>query len=288
MLKSSSEYLRALRTGQYLLFLEWPRFIVAHYKMGAADSVVDLLVFEWLNNGFSEEDAKLIALLHKAQAKHADLFHSNLEYSLSMLSSAMSICLVYQCNNLQPGVLTKDPKNVKEIYDLMTSATAHVDDKTFKSYLMMQQLKFLEWIDEDKVKKVIDSRIALVYQDMHPIVDLRYCLVDYLDSLKSAQLPLDQLKSQRTSVIEQLALYLSEQTELSITVQAKITEFVEKIEELRPAEFEKLYLNKLSPPTLKDNVWQVVTDLGLSFFNMLQGPASPASTADVSKTPKAF
>ena len=60
MLSSSKEYLQALRDGKYLLFLEWPQFIVGLYKDSQqdADDTINLLAFEWLNNGYCENDAK--------------------------------------------------------------------------------------------------------------------------------------------------------------------------------------------------------------------------------------
>src|ERR1700733_3725814 len=105
MLSSTKEYLQALHEGKYLLFLEWPQFIAAHYQKEEmsqdADDIISLLVFEWLSNDYSESDAKKIALLCAVNDLATKPIRGSISYALTAISIAVFQCMLYQNNALQ-------------------------------------------------------------------------------------------------------------------------------------------------------------------------------------------
>lgn len=135
MLSSSSEYIQALREGNYLRFLEWPQFIVHHYATANytqdADDTLNLLIFEWLNNGFCEDDMKHLVILYAVHDMESRPLRENLSYAVIAISIAAFQCMVYQKNNLQAHYLCKDKMNIKEITTFMKSKTVHMDNALF-------------------------------------------------------------------------------------------------------------------------------------------------------------
>jgi hypothetical protein len=282
MLTSSSEYLKALREGNYLRFLEWPKFIAEHYKGGAkdndADDLLNLLVFEWLNNGFSEEDAKKVALLSAVNDLDSGLLKGDLDYAVSAIFGATYHCMIYQNTKLEEKFLTKEKMNNPQINQLIGGVIAGIDKSNFESLLQKQVASFSSWVSNmDKTK------LGPVRLQISLIVDLRYLTAEYISSLETSILISDVLKSSRLSVVKRLAQYLTEQTELTAQVKNEIGTYVAKIKELKPAECENEYLSRLSPPPVGENTWTILTGLGLKFFKLLETSEKPVVEKDEAK-----
>lgn len=279
MLSSSKEYLQALREGKYLLFLEWPQFIAEHYKDKGmsqdADEILNLLVFEWLNHGYCEEDAKKIAFLSAVHDLNTKPLQGKLSYALTAISIAVFQCMLYYGNNLQDHFLSKEKMNRQQVAKLMNGTIVDLDKITFESLLTKQQFSFSTWAKAVDVAKVEEAgrQISLV-------ADLRYLTADYIADLEKITVTSDSLISSRLSMVNRLARYLNEQFELTTSVKEEVAVYVSKIRAMQPAEFEMGYLLSLSPPSLVDNTWRMVTALGLSFFNILQ-PTLPHAKAIV-------
>lgn len=135
MLSSSKEYLQALREGKYLLFLDWPQFIAEKYKEHSdnqdADDTIHLLVFEWLNNGFNETDAKNIALLyavHDLSVKPIEGVHS---YAFTAILIALSQCMVYQSLNIQDEFISLVEMNKKTVNKFTQEINKSVGSRKF-------------------------------------------------------------------------------------------------------------------------------------------------------------
>jgi hypothetical protein len=280
MLSSSKEYLQALREGKYLLFLEWPQFIVELYKEGNnpqdADDTVNFLIFEWLNNGYCEEDARKIALLYAVSDLPSKPLKNNLSYAITAISIAVFQCMTYQSENLQDRFLSKEKKNREQIRKLMTdpieywneSTLVNLDVSTFQSLLAKQQVIFFTWVDNMSSKEVESA-----CETISPITELRYLAEEYSTQLEVREITNDLLKSSRLSVVKRLMLYLNGQSELTSSVKAEIELYVNKIKAMQPADFEKEYLFALSPLSF-DKTWQMITSLGLRFFKIIQ-PVQP-------------
>lgn len=283
MLSSSKEYLQALRDGKYLLFLEWPIFISEHYKMADdsqdADDTVNLIAFEWLNNGFCEEDAKKLALLSAVHDLPIRPLRGNLSYAIISLSIAVFQCMVYQNNNLQALYMSNDKMNRKQVMKFMSSKA--VEKATFVDYLQIEQEKFDQWVSEADAK-VVEKIFDRIYQ----VTGVIHCVDDYLTQLQGTDLPGDQLKPSRVSLIIRLFKYLNEQKEMTAEVKDEIAVYVNKIREMHPADFEDEYLKEISPPSFIDTTLRLVNSLSVSFFNILQPPQTPTLTSSQIDTPK--
>ena len=282
MLTSSYEYLKALREGNYLRFLEWPKFIVEHYKgddrSQDADDTINLIVFEWLNNGYSEEDAKKTALLFAVYELETKPLKSDLAYAVTAISIAAFQCMMYHVNKLQDKFLTKEKMTSQKISTLMSGIIVGLDKSNFDDLLQKQRVSFFSWVAGIDSTKVEKARLQI-----SPIADLRYLAEEYITNLEASKLITDALKSSRLSVVKRLAQYLNEQTELTVQVKDEIEAYVTKIREMKPADSENGYLLRLSPLTLEESTWTFMTKLGISFFNLLQ----PSQVAVVKTADKA-
>lgn len=287
MLSSSFEYLQALREGNYLRFLEWPQFIAQHYAMEHhtqdADDTLNLLIFEWLNNGFCEDDVKKLAILYAVNDLDSRPLRESLSYALTSISIAAFQCLVYLNNNLHVHYLTKDKMDVTQLSAFMKSKTVYMDNTLFAKKIAVEQASFFSAIAD------VDKNIVIkASEKINSIVQLRYLIEDYRRGLEGADLPLDQLKVTRISIIIRLAKYLNEQMELTPQVTEEIATYVKKLWDMHPAAFEEDYLKTLSPLSFVDNTWKIVTDFGLRFFSILQPGSALAITEDVAVRSKSI
>ncbi|HAU1604539.1 TPA: hypothetical protein JBJ19_06760 [Legionella pneumophila] len=286
MLSSTKEYLQALRDGKYLLFLQWPKFIAEYYgkndKNQEADEMVNLIIFEWLNNGFCEEDIKKFAILYAVHEMESRPLREGLSYALTTISIALFPCMVYLTNNLQKHYINSKKLSSKEVLQLMTMNNTYLEKRQFVELLGQEQDKFFTWVKESD-----PSAIYKAFDQIYSVTYLKYLIEDYLNLLESAHLPNDQLKSSRISLIIRLAKYFNEQTELTQDVLDEIAVYVKKLWEMQPAEFEEEFLKKISPLSFIDNTVRILTGLSARFFSILQAPAPPVNIdSDVDKNPK--
>ncbi|MDI1352165.1 MAG: helical bundle domain-containing protein, partial [bacterium] len=173
----------------------------------------------------------------------------------------------------------EDKKNKTQITQLMMSNNILLEKKLFESSLEKEQATFFLW-----AKDIENDELVKVVYLVTDIVNLRYCIEDYVNTLERAELPLDELKSTRLSVIKRLNNYLAEQTELTDAVKKQIANYVTLIREMQPALCEKQFLNIMSPPPLMDTIWPIVTSMGITFFNLIQAPVEDPSSLDSTTT----
>ncbi len=273
MLASSYEYLQALRAGKYLRFLEWPQFIQSHYykddKTADADELLTLLVFDWLNNGYCEEDAKATAILCAVYGMDSRPIRGNLDYSLTSLSGALFHSMVHQALGFQKKIINPEKKTRSEILAFMKDIMTSIDQSSFNSCLKDQQTQLFEW--SDKVKQ---ETLKEVCGQISAITAMRYLLEDFLAELERIKIDNDPLKLTRLSMANSLNSYLNEKTELTPDVSAEVVNYVNKIRQMQPSPIEEEYLNALAPLNLSENTWRIVTRIGISFFTLLQKPSA--------------
>lgn len=65
-----------------------------------ADDTTNSLIFEWLNNGYSEEDAKNLALLHAVYDLESKPLQGKLDYAFKTIIVALFLCMVFHKHNL--------------------------------------------------------------------------------------------------------------------------------------------------------------------------------------------
>ncbi|RUR07058.1 helical bundle domain-containing protein [Legionella sp. km772] len=284
MLSSTSEYLHALRAGNYLLFLEWPRFIVQHYKTTilneqSADELVDLMIFEWLNHGYCEEDAKLIALLSKLNDREPKPLAGDLEYALISISIAALQCMIYQSMNLTNKILCKERKSRREVLELMSGNS--IAPSILEPALKIQHANFLQWI-----KLTTTSEVDVALGKIMPLLNLRQTVRRYLDALERPSSVNDELKATRLSVLRRLNTFLYEQTVLNSKVRYEIDGYISKLGDLAPQKFEEVYIMELTSSPLLKTTWRVLMDLGFSFFQLLDTQTSTNSSINPTSTAK--
>lgn len=290
MLSSSQEYLQALREGNYLRFLGWPQFIAHHYTMKNkvldADTISNLLIFDWLNNGFCESDVRHVVILIALQLSELRPFRGTLDYNLACIEGAAQQCLVYQNNQLAAPILSDIVLNQVQINQLMEKQSELCDRDTFDNYLLIEMNRFNKW-----VSKVPVDLVKEVYQRIIPIIKPRDFVDEYLDSIgderkrqRADHRDDDPLIDTRIVVIHRLKQYINEQYELSVEVSQEIKAYIQKIRKMQPAASEENFLNNLSmcdsvainskdmSAALVDEPFGHLKRYAIRFFNMLQPP----------------
>ena len=250
MFSSSKEYLQALREGKYLLFLQWPQFIAGHYSKDSeppdADTTVNLLVFEWLNNGFCETDAKQIALLCAVSDLPTKPIRSIIDYALTAISIAVFQCMLYQNNKLHDKFLCQKELNMREVITLIDRVMNEIEKSIFKEMLIEQQIVFYQWVDAVPIQETETAT-----RQISPLVRLRYIAEEYSTLLEAHEAAAnDLLKGSRLSVVKRLVSYLNEQTEMTAEFLQEVEIYIAEIKEMQPKGFEKNYLSALSAPSL--------------------------------------
>lgn len=277
MLNSSKEYLNALRQGHYLLFLEWPRFMVERYTKDSTitytgDDLVELLIYEWLHFGFEEEDTKRIALIYKVQEIEPTIFSGDLAYSIITISIAMHQCMIFFENNIHPHFISSVKNTKQEI--LAFIAEHDIESVDFQISLQTQQTKFnqlVELVSEKQIKEVIKK--------IEPMLSLRQCLGAYQRALEKPSI-VDELHSARLALVKRLIKYMQEQTVLTEEVVRALNLYNNKIWELSPSKEEEEYLLAIAPLSLSAKAWRVLADVGGLFFDNLKPKTELANKED--------
>lgn len=290
MLSSTIEYLQALRDRDFLRFLEWPLFIQTKYldgdeKILSGEALVDLLVFEWVINGFSDEDVAFIAQLYTLH-EPTPLAVAELDYAVVVLSVALIQCMVYKNAGLFHRFLSTDEGNQKTILTLGKELST--DEQCALEAIDSQKLRF-----EDLVNSVSAEEKQILLEEVVPIIKLRYQLGEYRNFLQR-QSQEEELIITRSAVVDSLAIYLASQYKYTADVVSKVDEYVNTIRTLSPKTTEEIYLKKIAPPTQSDipinidtpdvgqRVLKVVTRLGLHFFaTLLSEDASRVQESDL-------
>lgn len=268
MYESSLAYLTALRESKYLHFLEWPQFVSKHYNNKTnhdADDMLSLLIFEWLNNGFSEADVMHLTQLCSLQNLQPNPLHGSLAYALTSLSMAMFHCLVYDKLNIRSQFKVDKGLSENEVIRLMKQNMP--SPEILHNSLNEVQSHFFAQVDAIEL-----AQAEKTWQQLKPLVEKRYLVEDYVAELGALAVPNDELKLSRLSVAKSLASYLNEQNELTDSVQEQVGIYVAKIREMQPTEPEENYLNNLQPPSFIDKVWKTMSQFSIGFFNVLQKP----------------
>lgn len=269
MLTSSSEYLQALREGKFLLFLEWPQFIALHYSKDKdpidADETLNLIIFEWLNNGFCDDDVNQMALLTKVNDLESMPIRAGLSYAFISLTIAMFHCMIFYEARFHTQFLVHEPLTGRQVCDFTKKQSALLE----KTVFVEQEIKTRNTFST--LLETIDGKlVAQAYERIYSITKFRYLIDEYITELEFTRVPKDQLLTARISLVKSLASYLNGQMEYTEKVSEEMGLYVKQIREMQPLDFEESYLNCIHPLSIVDNAWKLVTDYGLKFFSILQ------------------
>ena len=288
MLKSSGEYLNALREGNYLLFLEWPRFVVEHYNPTNSfaqngDELIELLAFEWLCHGYLEGDAKRVALLYKLHEAEPKILPADLDYALVCITITLFQCMIYQNTKVHSKFFGQEKKTKKEIIAVMNAHS--IEPAHFETSLKEQQTQFKEWVG-----LVTDSQLNLLIGHIEAILKLRNSINNYLDELEKISTEPEPLRGSRISVVKRLAQYLQEQTKLTEEVQLEINTYIAKIRELGPSEWEENYIVTITPVSLTRRALQAMAKVGKLLFQAIpsEEPTLAEKPAGLTQKPQSL
>jgi hypothetical protein len=267
MLSSSSEYIKALREGKYLLFLGWTDFITQKYKLLGAEDTVNFLIFEWLSNGYSDDDAQKLAVVQAVYDLESKPLQGKLDYSLKSITIALFVCMVFQ--KLE-GDITPSKENARdEINQFIEKTLIKLNPFTYKERLDGMQTRFYQWVENTDKKELADA-----FEKIHAITQPRYLLEDYILHLERIKIKEDELYATRLSLAKRFLGYLFEQTELTPAVAEVIATYVNSLRELQPGKGEVEQLDRISPPSTLEQTWRKVTAIGISFFSIVLGDKS--------------
>ncbi|MDP3267479.1 MAG: helical bundle domain-containing protein [Legionella sp.] len=273
MLTSTIEYLQALRSGDYLRFLEWPSFIAHHYKnedyVLNVDEITDLLVFEWINKGFETVDMNHLTLLETVYNLDSKPIRGKLDSAFSSIMMAAYRIMIYQNHNLidcyysPPHIHT-----AAEVIRFMVSNEKRSSHLNFTEEWNALNKKISSLQSELNLAEIEKAKNKIV-----AIAEFRYEIEDYLLALEGAKGLNDKLLISRMGVISNLAVKLSMETEITDEVKIALDTAVESVCKMQPASFEKRFLKFLSPTAYTEavaNVWTFSAQIGMTFFNYLQ------------------
>lgn len=268
MLSSSVEYLHALRERKYLLFLQWPDFIMHQYTKEShdldADATENILVFEWLAQGFKEEDVKNIALLYAVYSLESRPLRGKLDYALNAINVALFLCKIFHKYHLGTNFFIKKQEKPQAINLLIKETMTRLDKTLYYESLNDIQKQFFQ-----EVELTNKEEVKAVFLGIDLITKPRYVLEDYILYLEQDKLSEDVLVTARLSMAKRFLSYLYEQTQLTYEVSEQIVSYVKAIRDMHPPETEQVFLDNIVPPTNLQNTWRWVTGIGMSFYNVV-------------------
>jgi hypothetical protein len=269
MLSSSKEYIQALRDGKFVLFLQWPKFVIEKYskekKDADADDALGLLIFEWLNNGFCIEDIKQFAVLFAVYELESSPIVGDLLYSVASVYGALVPCMIYSAHNLQKEYLASEALTALQVSELMKKNLALIDNETYEKFSEEEVAKLRK-----VVKEVKQSDLKKAYQEINTITRVRGVINQYLTALQSTNDPTDKLKSTRYSLVVRLAIYFQEQSEITPEVTSQIEEYVKQIRLSQPNDFEEEFLDQLAPLSFIESTTRFFTLFSIGFFKLVK------------------
>ncbi|HHF7373577.1 helical bundle domain-containing protein [Legionella bozemanae] len=264
MLSSSFEYIQALREGKYLQFLGWTDFITHTHELKDADDTVNFLIFEWLNNGYLEEDAKKLAVLQAVFDSESRPLQGKLDYSFKAITIALFVCMVFQRFGVEVTLSPEKKVTRNTVKQLIEEKLGELNAFTYKERLEGMQTQFYQWVEHVDARDVMD-----VFQKVDAITRPRYLLEDYILHLERIKLKDDELYPTRLSMARRFLGYLYEQTELTPEVMEVIATYVNSLRELHPGKGEMERLDEISPPSTLVHTWRWVAGIGISFFSIV-------------------
>ncbi|QDP71185.1 hypothetical protein FOG18_00595 [Legionella israelensis] len=135
---SNGGFIQALRQGNYLLFLQWPDFISKRYKVYDADSLVDLLIFHWIQEEFGDEDIKAAAIMNAIiYDENCLLENEQINAGVNLIVAACQ-CQVFKKNDLIKHYSVDREMDKEDILEFMKTNTHRLSDKENCKQLLLQ------------------------------------------------------------------------------------------------------------------------------------------------------
>ncbi|EHL29478.1 helical bundle domain-containing protein [Legionella drancourtii] len=271
MLSSSSAYRIALHDGDYLRFLEWPAFIEKKYREGnnplGSDALMDCLIFEWLNCGYSQKDIEQITLLYAIyELNPSPLQVGKYAFPLMTIMSALFSCMTFHGYCAQGDFMPVMQMTEKQISRFMEEKTAEMGRGHFDEVLSSMRDKFMQ-----QITSVDEISVNMACKKINEIVEPLTVLEEYLRllNLVHAQECSNPLYNTRLGIVQSFFSYLREQTELSEDRIHKMIIYVNAIRCHQPEAWEEEHLHKIFPPTLVEKTWGLFTYLSRGLLTIV-------------------
>ncbi len=261
MLSSTRDCLHALRTGNYLLFLDWPRRVSECYyeknnTYPAPEELLHLLVFEWMDSDFCNDDIQLIALLYKLNEREPKPLASDLDYALTTISVVVVQWMFYK-NNSSFDI---KEKNFQNILRLMKKKSSEIDFESIE----LQRKQFLDCVDT-----IASTRVDALLSKIKIILDWCEIISAYIQELEKKNSIEDDSRLSRISLLKRLKDYLHEQSVITEEALEQKDAYLDKIWQLHPQKYEENYLLQLSSEPILKRVERTVTNFSVGFFQLL-------------------
>jgi hypothetical protein len=143
-----------------------------------------------------------------------------------------------------------------------------IDISLLEPSLKIQQSQFAQWVE-----LTTTSQVDKALEKIKLLLNLRQTVRRYLDVLEKPTSVKDELRVTRISVLHRLNNFLHGQTKITQEVRQEIDSYLSKIWDLAPQKFEEGFLMELTSMPLLKTTWRLLTDLGISFFQLLETPA---------------
>jgi len=284
MLKSHAQYVEALRQGNYLRFLEWPRFIAGACRSNKdnldADAILNTVIFEWLRNGFCQKDWEKFAILSALVERESTILQGNLNYAFISITGALYQCMFFHSNRTHESICAKETINIEEIHLLLKENHESYTNTEFESALKIQTDLYA-----DCVRKIPVEELEKLFTQIIQMIKKRYEANEYLSCIEEVitrqkstptngeAVPADPLQDTRFIIVNKLVVYLNGEMEFNEGVQGEIKIYVGRLRGMQPAPYEQEFINRLVAPTLVEKTIGAVKAAGSSFFRFVISPA---------------
>lgn len=265
---AASDYLKALRDGLFLKFLQWPDTIAEHYQMDkntlTAELLADLLVYEWLHAGFEEEDIRQMVLLYSMTFLKEHLLRGKLDFCLTSLLLALTMCMAFKGFGLEVVQNEKKLMTNKDIAQWIKNTMQLKGDEAWElalSHAWEQIQSMAKRVD------LLESRVC--YSAMESLLKPRDTVENYLQALLNVTPEQDGFITSRQSLVQTMGIYLNQQYQWSEAVEREVRHYVELIRDLRPKPWEAQYLDALAPMSLLDEGVVLIKTLGYRLFQLV-------------------
>lgn len=285
MLDSTKAYLDKLIQGDYLQFLQWPAYLEKQYKnkyVLTANTMLNLLVFELINNNFNDKHVTKLVVLTKLVDSYPNYLTGKLHWFYVQIYGAFLQCMVINANELSKYYISTEEMTNLEFDFLMNTNFYRLDPNSYNTSTENQTKLYSE-----KVKTVAAEAVNALYKLIFPIIDMRNQANTYIAVLRGAQnhseLAPDQLKLTRLSLVSALVDYLDGLIELSPAAEQVIANYVKGIQEAQPHASEQQYLSyflsklktvsaqeselvQVQEPTMSEEIISAIGSWAVRFF----------------------
>lgn len=250
------DYIQALRSGDYRGFLQWPAFMSKRYGVHDADSLVDLLIFHWLQEGFCDEDARGIAAVKTLiYAEDCPLKNEQISAGVNLILVACQ-CLVFKKNSLVQYYCSDRSMGKDEILQLLQSNPHRLSDKE-NSRQLLQQDGYLN----DLARKY-STEIGLLHEKMRILA----AMDTYMDRLEEDELISVEDKALRRGIVLALQNALNDSEGASGDIQRVIKGYYKRLRCLEIQPWEESYFSPIMVKSWTERLLQVSVQVGTTFF----------------------